>query len=65
MPDLRTEQPWLRDFVIKAFDRDAALAERLEATFNVSPLFEPMFAARRPEAAAPTAEETLTYGFQT
>jgi hypothetical protein len=63
MPDLRTKQPWLRDFVIKAFDRDAALAERLEATFNVSPLFEPMFAARRPEAAAPTAEETLTYLF--
>jgi hypothetical protein len=63
MPDLRTEQPWLRDFVIKAFDRDAALAEHLEATFNVSPLFEPMFVARRPEAAAPTAEETLTYFF--
>ncbi len=63
MPDLREKQPWLRDFVIKAFDRDAALAERLEATFNVSPLFEPMLAARRPDAATPTSEGMLTYLF--
>jgi hypothetical protein len=63
MPDLREERPWLRDFVIKAFDRDIALAERLGGTFNVSPLFEPMLAVRRLEAETPTAEETLTYLF--
>lgn len=63
MPDLREEHPWLRDFVVKAFDRDATLAEELDATFNVSPLFQPMLGARRPEAATPTSEETLTYFF--
>lgn len=63
MPDLRENEPWLRDFVVKAFDRDAALAERLDATFNVSPLFQPMLASRRTEALAPTPEDTLTYLF--
>ncbi len=63
MPERREQQPWLRDFVIKAFDRDAALSEQLDATFNVSPLFEPMLAARRPHVTVPGAEETLTYMF--
>jgi len=63
MPELRESDPWLRDFVAKAFDRDAALADRLEATFNVSPLFRPMLAARRPESVEASAEAALTYLF--
>jgi len=63
MPDLRENDSSLRDFVVKAFDRDAALADELDATFNVSQLFRPMVLARRPQATTPTSEETLTYLF--
>ncbi len=63
MADLRENDPWLRDFVVKAFDRDAALADELDATFNVSRLFRPMLVARRPEAVTPTSEQILRYLF--
>lgn len=63
MPDLRTRHQWLRDFVAKAFDRDSALAEHLDATFNVSPLFQPMLELRSPHAAAHSQEGILSHLF--
>lgn len=63
LAEMRESEPWLRDFVVKAFDRDAALAHRLKAIFNVSPLFQPMLAERLPQGLAPSPEDTLTYLF--
>lgn len=64
MPELRESNRWLRDFVIKSFDRDAALAAALDADFHVSPLFEPMVAARAPAGlAGGAALDALSYVF--
>lgn len=52
MPELRESNPWLRDFAIKSFDRDAALAAALDADFHVSPLLEPIVAVRAPESVS-------------
>jgi hypothetical protein len=46
MPELRQRSPWLREFAIKAFDRDAALAAAINADLHVSPLFKPIAAHR-------------------
>jgi len=62
MPELRGSNPWLRDFIIKSFDRDAALARAVEADFHVSPLFEPMVATRTAKGLSePTTHEALSY----
>ncbi len=64
MPELGESNQWLRDFVIKSFDRDAALAAALDADFHVSPLFEPMVRARGPEGLSGTAaHDALSYLF--
>jgi hypothetical protein len=63
LAELRENDPWLRDYIVKAFDRDAAMAEHLDATFNVSPLFEPMLEARGRPLASPAEGEMLTYLF--
>lgn len=39
-------EPFLRSFVSKSFNRDAVLSAELEASFNTTPLFEPMVAHR-------------------
>lgn len=63
LPELRGADRWLREFVVKAFDRDSALAEEVDATFNVSPLFQPVLTKRRPESGRSNAEGVLKYMF--
>ena len=62
MPDLRDSgRITLRNWIIKAFDRDLAVASGLGAAFNVTSLFTPMLEARggRPERAGLDALEVV------
>jgi hypothetical protein len=47
-----------RDWIIKSFYRDAAVASRLDATFNVTPLFEPLVRSRS-DVGQPSGENAL------
>jgi hypothetical protein len=45
--------PWLREFVYKSFNRDAATAAALGSAFNVTPLFAPLIEHHGVEADLP------------
>lgn len=47
MPDLKGSNRFLRQFVIKSFNRDSVVAANLRASFNVTSLFTPMLKRRR------------------
>lgn len=46
MPELKGTDSFLRQFVIKSFNRDSVVAANLGASFNVSSLFTPMLNKR-------------------